>query len=176
MKVLVISASPRIGGNSDALCDQFIDGARESGHETEKINITNKKIKPCFGCYACRNTSICVQKDDMAKILEKLVSADIIVLATPVYFYSMNAQMKMFIDRCLPRYREIKDKDFYFIITSADTGHEAIDEAIVGLKGFTKSLPGSHEKGIIYGSSTWEKGDILKLPAMEAAYEMGKGV
>lgn len=176
MKVVVISGSPRIGGNSDVLCDQFIKGAKEAGHETEKINLGKKKLSPCFACYACRNGGGCVQKDDMAEILEKLVLADIIVLSTPIYFYSMDAQMKMFIDRCLPRYREIKNKDFYFIITAADPQREATDETMIGFRGYTRCLPGAKEKGIIYGNGAWEKGDILGLPAMQEAYEMGKSI
>ena len=176
MKVLVISGSPRIDGNSDVLCDQFIKGAKQAGHETDKINLSKKKLSPCFACYSCRNDGVCIQKDDMAEILEKLVSADIIVLSTPVYFYSMDAQMKMFIDRCIPRYREIKNKDFYFIITAADPQHEAIDGTMEGFRGYTRCLPGAKEKGIIYGTGAWEKGDILGLPVMQEAYEMGKSI
>jgi len=172
----VISGSPRIDGNSDVLCDQFIKGAKQAGHETDKINLSKKKLSPCFACYSCRNDGVCIQKDDMAEILEKLVSADIIVLSTPVYFYSMDAQMKMFIDRCIPRYREIKNKDFYFIITAADPQHEAIDGTMEGFRGYTRCLPGAKEKGIIYGTGAWEKGDILGLPVMQEAYEMGKSI
>lgn len=172
----MISGSPRIDGNSDVLCDQFIKGAKQAGHETDKINLSKKKLSPCFACYSCRNDGVCIQKDDMAEILEKLVSADIIVLSTPVYFYSMDAQMKMFIDRCIPRYREIKNKDFYFIITAADPQHEAIDGTMEGFRGYTRCLPGAKEKGIIYGTGAWEKGDILGLPVMQEAYEMGKSI
>lgn len=176
MKVLVISGSPRIGGNSDILCDQFIKGAKETGHVAEKINLGKKKLNPCTACYACRNGGVCIQKDDMTEMLEKLVLADIIVLSTPVYFYSMDAQMKMFIDRCLPRYREIKNKEFYFIITSADPQREATDETMGGFRGYTRCLPGAKEKGIIYGTGAWDKGDILGLPVMQEAYEMGKNI
>lgn len=72
-----------------------------------------------------------------------------IVIATPVYFYSMDAHMKMFIDRCLPRYREIRDKSFYFIITAADPDHEAMRPTIEGLRGYTACLNGAKEKDII---------------------------
>lgn len=107
MKVLVISSSHRIGGNSDLLCDQFLIGAQEAGHNVEKINLRHKNISPCFGCYACVKSSKCVQKDDMEEILEKLIDADVIVLATPVYFYSINSQLKTMIDRCLPDSEEV---------------------------------------------------------------------
>lgn len=176
MKVLAISASPRRGGNSDVLCDRFLLGAAEAGHETEKISLADARISPCRGCYACGRSGECVQKDDMAHILPKLVEADVLVLATPVYFYCMDAQMKMFIDRCLPRYREITDKKVYYIITAADPEHSAADGTIAGLRGFLSCLAGSTECGIIYGTGTWDKGDVYKHPSLDKAYLMGKGV
>jgi multimeric flavodoxin WrbA len=176
MKILAISASPRKGGNSDVLCDQFLKGAGEAGHQTEKIRLSDKRISPCIGCYGCRRTKTCIQKDDMTEILQKLIEADVIVLSTPVYFYSMDAQMKMMIDRCLPRYQEIINKEFYLIVTAADDEHSAADETIAGLRGYLRCLPGAKEKEIIYGTGAWEKGDIYRHPAFEEAYEIGKNI
>lgn len=176
MKVLAVSASPRNGGNSDVLCDQFLKGAAEAGHQTEKIRLGSKDISPCAACYGCRKTKTCVRKDDMGEILQKMVEADIIVLATPVYFYSMSAQMKIFIDRCLPRYTEIKGKAFYYIVTAADPQHSAADETLAGLRGFLRCLPESQEKDIIYGTGTWDMNDVYQHPAYERAYEIGKTV
>lgn len=176
MKVLVISASPRIGGNSDILCDRFLEGAKESGHSTEKINLQNLSLNPCIGCYECGKTKVCIQNDGMTQVLQSIIEADVIVLATPVYFYSMDAQMKIFIDRCLPRYLEIQNKAFYYIITAADPQHSAADETISGLRGYLRCLPGAVEKGIIYGMGAWEKGDILNHNAMKEAFNVGKGI
>ena len=100
--ILILSSSPRKNGNSDILCEQFIKGAKESGHNTEKIYISDMKINYCTGCGVCNTTSECVQKDGMEKIYEKMLKADVIVFATPVYFYSMCGQMKVFIDRLVP--------------------------------------------------------------------------
>ena len=111
-KVLILAGSPRKGGNSDILCDAFAKGAAEAGHQVEKIYVQQLRIGGCMACYGCRGTGVCVQKDDMASVLEKLIAADVIVLATPVYFYSMDGQMKTLIDRTLPRYTEIRDKEF----------------------------------------------------------------
>ena len=118
-KVLIISASPRKGGNSDILCDQFKKGAEEAGNTVEKVYLQQKKIGPCLACYGCRGTGVCVQKDDMEELLNKMVEAGVLVLATPVYFYSMDGQLKTMIDRTLPRYTQIQDKDVYFIATAA---------------------------------------------------------
>jgi len=90
-KVVVLSGSPRKGGNSDTLCDRFVEGARVAGHEVEKIFIRDKKINYCTGCGTCfQGDKPCPQKDDMAGILDKMIAADAIVMATPVYFYTMN--------------------------------------------------------------------------------------
>lgn len=176
-KILVLSGSYRKGGNSDLLCDQFINGAHESGHQVEKIFVNDQKIGYCMGCGVCNNTHRCVQHDDMAEILDKMVNSDVIVMATPVYFYTMNGQMKTLIDRTVPRYEEISGKEFYFIVAAADGRHEAMQNTLEGFRGFTRDcLPGAQEKGIIYGTGAWQKGDILNSPAMQQAYEMGKNV
>jgi multimeric flavodoxin WrbA len=176
-KVLVLSASPRKGGNSEMLCDQFMLGAKEAGNQAEKIFLGDKKINYCVACGACsKNGGKCVHKDDMAEVLEKMIAADVIVMATPVYFYTMDAQMKTLIDRTVARYTEIKNKDFYFIVTAADDRDEEMERTLEGFRGFTYCLKGAEEKGVIYGTGAWNKGDIKGSLAMEEAYEMGKSV
>ncbi len=174
-KILVLSGSFRKHGNSDLLCDEFIRGATESGNDVEKIFINDRKINFCRGCGVCNTTHKCVQKDDMEEILNKMVAADVIVMATPVYFYTMNGQMKTLIDRTVPRYEEISGKDFYFIVAAADGNKANMQKTIEGFRGFTDDcLPGAKEKGIVYGVGAWQIGDIKGSPAMKEAYEMGK--
>ena len=174
-KVLILSASFRKGGNSDTLCDQFAKGASEAGNTVEKIHLNDKKIGYCRGCGVCNRTHKCVQNDDMAEILDKMVKADVIVMATPVYFYTMNGQMKTLVDRTVPRYTEISNKDFYFIVAAADTSHANMEKTLQGFRGFTDDcLDGAREKGIIYGTGAWNIGDIKSSPAMDQAYQMGK--
>jgi len=173
----VLSGSPRRGGNSDILCDQFILGADESGNQTEKIFLRDKDINYCLACDTCQeNGGICDQDDDMAEVLDKMIASDVIVMATPVYFYTMNAQMKTVIDRTYSRYAEIRDKDFYFITTAAVKNKQALEKTIEGFRGFTSVLNGPKEKGIIYGTGAWNMGDIKESRAMVQAYEMGKAV
>lgn len=174
-KVLLLSASFRKHGNSDLLCDEFARGAKEAGHEVEKIFINDKNINFCRGCGVCNTTHKCIQKDDMAEILDKMVSADVIVMATPIYFYTMNGQMKTLIDRTVPRYTEISNKDFYFIIAAADDNKANMQRALEGFRGFTEDcLDGAKEKGVVYGVGAWKAGEIKNSPAMQEAYEMGK--
>jgi multimeric flavodoxin WrbA len=176
-KVLVLSSSPRRGGNSDLLCDQFTMGAHQAGHHAEKIFLKDKKINYCTGCGTCLNGGKrCPQKDDMAEVLEKMIAADVIVMATPVYFYTMSAQMKTLIDRTCSRYTEIINKEFYFIVTAADSSKRAMERTLEGFRAFTSCLSGAKEKGIIYGTGAWNIGDIKGKPAMKETYEMGKTV
>lgn len=174
-KVLVISASPRRNGNSDTLCDEFIRGAREAGNECEKVFLRDKKIGYCNGCGVCNDTHRCVLKDDMEEILDSLVTSDVIVFATPVYFYTMDGQMKTLIDRTVPRYTEIRGKDFYYIMTAADGDASSLERVISEFRGFTLDcLSDPHEKGIILGTGAWQIGEIKSSPAMKQAYEAGR--
>ncbi|MGV8059772.1 MAG: flavodoxin family protein [Smithellaceae bacterium] len=176
-KVLVLSASPRKGGNSDLLCDQFMMGAKEAGHHAEKVFLKDKKVNYCMGCGTCLNEGkSCPQKDDMAEILKKMITADVIVMATPVYFYTMNAQMKTLIDRTCSRYTEIRNKEFYFIVAAADSSRQAMERTLEGFRAFTSCLTGPEEKGVVYGTGAWHIGDIKVKPAMKEAYKMGETI
>lgn len=174
-KVLVLSASPRKGGNSDLLCDEFIKGAKEAGLLAEKVFLKDKRINYCTGCGICFNKErSCSQKDDMGEVLEKMIEADVIVMATPVYFYTMNGQMKTLIDRTCSRYTEINNKEFYFIVTAADDSNQNMRRTLEEFRGFTSCLDGTKEMGIIYGTGAWNMGDIKGKPAIKQAFEMGK--
>lgn len=177
-KVLIISASPRKNGNSDLLCDEFAKGAIEAGHEVEKIRLAEKKVGFCTGCYACQKLNKCVQNDDANAIVEKMLSADVIVLATPVYFYSMDAQLKALIDRCVSRWNDFsrfKGTEFWHIITAADTNKDMMSATLEGLRGFMRDcMEGTIERGVLYGTGAYEKGEVCNLPVFREAYEAGK--
>ncbi len=177
-KVLIISASPRKGGNSDTLCDEFLKGARDAGNDCEKIFLKDKKINYCTGCGLCNtnNYTACSQKDDMEEILNKVILSDVLVLSTPVYFYTMNGQLKTFIDRCCARYTHIANKDIYFIATAADGRPQALERTFEGLRGFTACLDNVREAGIICGAGVWDKNDVKNTKLLVQAYNMGKNV
>ncbi len=174
--VFILSGSPRKGGNSDLLCDEFMRGAKEAGHKVTKINVADKKIAPCRACYACKGTGKCAIKDDMADILQAMIDADVLVLASPVYFYSIDAQLKALIDRTVARWLEVKDKEFYYIATCADTEKESIETTLACFRGYADCVEGAKEMGVIYGMGVYEKGTVKDTPAMAEAYEMGKNV
>lgn len=174
--VLILSGSPRKGGNSDLLCDAFLKGAADAGNKVEKVFVRDKKIGYCNACYACRGTGICAIRDDMAEVLEKMHWADVIVMASPVYFYSIDAQMKALIDRTLAQWTKLDNKEFYYIMTAADTEDNVMDCTLECFRGFAVCLKGSKEKGVLYGKGVYAPGQVKDTPYMQEAYEMGKNV
>lgn len=175
-KVLILSGSPRKKGNSDILCDEFAKGAAAAGHQVEKIRVAEKNIAYCRACYACRGTGTCAIKDDMAELLQKMIDCDVMVLASPVYFYSINAQLKAVIDRSVARWTEVKNKEFYYIATAADGDKEAAETTIACFRGYADCVEGAQERGVIYGMGVYEKGEVITTKAMVQAYEMGTEV
>lgn len=175
--ILILSGSPRKGGNSDLLCDEFMRGAQEAGHHVEKIRVSKKKIAPCSACYYCRQSGgVCAHKDDMAEVLQKMIDADVIVLASPVYFYSIDAQLKAVIDRTVARWLEVENKEFYYIVTMADEELESADTTLACFRGYAECVKGAREMGVVIGSGVYEPGKVKNTAAMAEAYEMGKRV
>lgn len=172
--ILIVSATPRKGGNSELLSESFMRGALETGHKVEIVRLREYNLHPCIGCEVCNATHACVQKDGMASLLDKILAADVVVMATPVYFYSMSAQMKIFIDRTLPHYTEISNKEFYFIATAADSNRAALERTIDGFRGFIDCLENPQEKGVLLAPGVWKKGDVSSSPAMKLAFDMGR--
>ena len=173
--ILIISGSPRKNGNSDTLCDQFAKGASGAGHQVEKIFLGDKKLGFCTACYACQSGK-CPQQDDAVWIAEKILTADVIVLSTPVYFYTMSAQLKTLIDRSVMYYPRIEKKEFYYIMTMADTEKANFRGTIEALRGFVECCENSVEKGMIKAVGVYEKGEIRNTPFMQQAFEMGRSV
>lgn len=175
--ILILSASPRRRGNSDLLCDEFLKGTLLAGHQAEKIFLADKDINFCTGCGLCfTKKGTCSQKDDMTELLQKMAKADVLVMATPVYFYTMNAQMKVLIDRTCAAYTELKNKDFYFIATAADGNKDCVERTIEGFRAFTDCLDGANEKAVLAATGVWNSGDVTNTHYMKEAFEMGKNV
>ena len=110
MKVLVLTGSPHKHGSTDLLAGEFIRGAKEAGHEVTRFDAAFSDIRPCLGCDGCCESGVCVQKDDMAKVLDALMEADLVALATPLYYYGISAQLKAVIDRFYAKDAAIHEK------------------------------------------------------------------
>lgn len=175
--VLVISGSPRREGNTDLLCDEFVRGAKETGAHVEKIFLGDYDIK-FFSERDERHAgdSADVAEDDAPMIVRKMLEADIIVLASPVYFMNINGQMKTLIDRTYSHFMDLKDKEFYYITACADNAESTADFAISGFRGFVMCLPNPTERGMIKAVGLGRKGSVKGTAFMQQAYEMGKGV
>lgn len=176
--VLIISTSIRNGSNSEILAKKFYEGAAISNN-VEYLSLKNKKINYCLGCLACQNTGKCVISDDMSEIIEKIRNADVIVFATPIYFYEMCGQMKTLLDRTNPLYpaKDRKFKDVYLIATCADEEKSALDRVIQGLNGWIVCFDEVTLKGVIYGNNVNNPNEIKNMTnLLTQAFEMGKSI
>lgn len=176
--VLIISTSPRKGGNSEILADEFAAGAREAGHDVEKVCLYDKTINFCKGCLVCQKTQRCVIHDDADAIARKMKDADVLVFATPIYYYEMCGQMKTMLDRANPLFpAEYAFRDIYLLASAAENEESAVDGAVNGLKGWIACFEKARLKGVVRGVGATNPGDIRQRPsALEAARVMGKNV
>ena len=160
-RILVLSTSPRIGGNSETLADVFIKGAEEAGHETKKICLYDKKIEFCKGCLGCQTTGKCILRDDAERIIAQMKAMDVLVFATPIYFYEMSGQMKTLLDRTNPLFpAEYEFRDIYLLATSADEEESSMEAAVKGLEGWISCFEKSRLAGVVRGTGAVKKGAI----------------
>ena len=161
-KVLIISTSLRGGSNSDILANECAKGAKEAGHDVELLSLKGKDIKYCIGCLSCQRNGMCVLKDDVADIMAKVKDAEVIVYATPIYYYEMCGQMKTLLDRLNPLYStDYSFRDIYMIATAAENDESAFEKA--SLKGMVGG--GGIDAANIAASHV----DVMKK-----AYELGR--
>lgn len=175
-KVLIVAGSPRKNGNSDLLAQQFAKGAQQGGHEVETVYLREYKLNYCLGCQTCGKTGVCVQKDRMSEIISKMQAADVIVLASPVYFYSVLGQMKVFLDRTVPLFGRMEGKDLYYMVTAQDNSHEQLDRAFDAMQGWADCFDQMTIKARVYGGGANLCGEVKNLPAFKEAYELGKNI
>lgn len=175
--IFVLSTSPRKSGNSETLADAFILGAKEAGNNVEKVCLTNKTVSFCTGCLACLKTHRCVIHDDADEIAQKMRAADVLVFATPIYYYEMCGQMKTMLDRANPLYgSDYRFREIYMLSTAADDGEDVPSRAENGLQGWIACFPKARLAGTVFGGGADAVGAIKGTPALKAAYEMGRGV
>ena len=176
-KVIVISTSLRRGSNSDMLADKFVEGAVNSGNNVEKISLVGKDIRFCTGCFGCQKLGKCVIKDDVNDIMAKVLEADVVVWATPIYYYEMSGQMKTLIDRMNAMYPlDYKFRDVYLLTTAAEDEEETPKRAETGLTGWIDCYPKSRLAGTLFCGGVNETREIEGNNKLQEAFEMGKRV
>jgi len=186
MKVLGLFGSPRRGGNTEILLEEALKGAEKEGAEIERLYLSDLKITPCTECHGCDETGNCVILDDMQKIYPKLLEADVIILASPIFFYGVTAWAKILIDRSQALWakkylvndpfmgKRGKRRKGFFISVGATKGQKVFEGAILTVKYFFNALNTDYRGELLYRGVDG-KGEILKHPeALEQAREAGR--
>ena len=185
MKVLGIFGSPRRGGNTELLLKEMLRGCRDAQGEVEEIYLRDLKITPCLEIYACRKDGKCPIRDDMQPLYPKLIDTDVLALASPIFFYSVSAQAKAFIDRCQAFWAKkyllnqpvASGKGLrkgVFLSVGGSKGEKIFDGALMTMKYFFDCLDMVFYKSLLFRGVD-EKGEILHHPtAMTEAYDLGK--
>ena len=172
--IVVLAGSMRKGGNTDQLVQAFADGAGKN-NTVEIISVADYKVNPCIGCNTCfdREGNECFQKDDMTKVYEKLKVADVLVIASPVYFYGVSAQLKALIDRLhTPMRNEFKLKKLALILVGAATLPELFDAIKVQYR-LVLNYFKLEDAGTVLVRGAKDKGDVKNTDGLEEAYQLG---
>ncbi|MCF2671525.1 flavodoxin family protein [Butyricicoccus pullicaecorum] len=175
--VLIISSSPRKGGNSETLAASFAKGAEEAGHKVETVYLREKNYGFCKGCLACLKVGHCVIDDDAVEIAARMHDADVLVFATPVYYYSVSGQLKTMLDRANPLF----DSDYaftkaYLLATAAEDGADTVEGTIKAVQGWVDCFERCELAGTVFAGGVNGVDDIAGHPALEEAYQMGKEI
>lgn len=185
-KILAIYGSPRRKGNTTMLLDRAVQGAVEAGAEVEKIILRDLKMSPCLEIYGCKETGKCVIQDDFQKVHDQLLSCGGLMLASPIFFYTLSAQTKVLMDRCqslwvkkywmdkVPYGRWEAKRKGLFISAGATKGKKLFDGTLLSIKYFFDVLDMELWKALLYRGLDFE-GDVFKHPEyLQEAYEAGK--
>jgi len=176
-KVVVISTSLRPGSNSNALAEQFAEGAKTAGNEVEFISLRGKEIKFCIGCMSCQKTGACVFKDDVPAIMDKVLDADVICWATPIYYYEMSGQMKTLIDRMNAMYpKDYRFREVYLLTTAAEDEEHTPKRAESGLQGWIDCFDKAVLKGHLFCGGVNDPREISGSAKLEEAFGLGESV
>lgn len=189
-KILIILGGGRKKGNTAQLADAFMKGAMEAGHETELISLNQLQVNGCIGCNACRYGKPCVQKDDFNSLVPKILEADLLVFASPLYFWTISSKIKAFIERfyCiaqkddnppLGRYEKYPVHDCALLMTSADDFFWTFEQAVSYYQFTMVNYIGFHDKGMLLAGGCGDtngRPGIGKTDHLREAYEFGKRI
>lgn len=176
-KVLILSSSPRKGGNSEALASAFAKGAQEAGNQVETVYLREKQYGFCKGCLACQKLGRCVIKDDAVEIAARMHDVDVLVFATPVYYYSVSGQLKTMLDRANPLFNtDYAFTKVYLLATAAEDGPETVAGSEKAVQGWVDCFPRCELAGTVLAGGVTAVGEIAGHPALEKARQMGKEI
>lgn len=175
--VLLISASLRSRSNSEALAKAFMEGVLAGGNKAELVTLKDKQIAFCKGCLACQKLGHCVINDDAGPIAQKMEQADVIVFATPVYYFSMAGQLKTLLDRANYLFStDYKFRDIYVLTAAAEDGAGIPVKTVMALEGWVECFANARLAGSVFAGGVTAMGEIEGHKALQEAYEMGKNI
>lgn len=176
-KVLIITSSLRGRSNSDILAAAFAEGAREAGHEVTEISLKGKTVGFCRGCLACQKTGRCVIADDARPICGAVKGADILVFASPVYYYSISGQLKTLLDRLNPLFAaDYAFREVYFLSSAAEDSEEAAENPKTAVQGWVDCFEEARLAGTVFAGGCDAPGAIEGHPALGEARAMGRAL
>ena len=177
MKIIVLMGSPNKKGSTNILVENFVKGATEAGHECEVLDVCHMDIHPCIGCVACGYEGPCVQKDDNEQIRAKLLVSDMVVFATPLYYYGMSAQLKTVVDRFCAYNSSLNSKHLKSALLMV--AWNADDWTFEALEAHYKTLVryiNFEDKGMILGYGCGSPAMTQRSRYPEEAYKLGRGL
>ena len=175
-KVVIVSTTPRKNGNSEILATEFMKGAVDNGNDVRMIKVREMDLKFCKGCFSCQKTNKCVIKDDFTKeMLYDICKADVLVFATPVYYYESSGQLKTFIDRMKPLFNVKQNiHDIYIIATAAENEVRTFKGVKEDIKGYIDCYDDKKIKGTLFAGGVNNVGEVKTHKTyMKKAYDMG---
>lgn len=177
MKIVVLTGSPRRNENSAYLAEQFIKGAKENGHEVFRFDCAFKQVEPCRACNRCGMNGPCILNDDFNELRPRLIEADMVVLATPMYYFGISAQMKRVIDRFYAINGQIKGvaKKAAFLMTYADTSTKEAEPMLVHYHTLMDYL-GWTSVWEVVAPGVWTAGSVRNTDYPQQAYQLGKSL
>ena len=174
-KILIVSTSPRKNSNSEALALAFADGAKEAGHEVDFISLRGKTVNFCRGCFVCQEKLRCVIRDDADEICQKALTADVLVFATPIYYYEMSGQLKTLLDRLNPLFpSDYAFQDIYLMTAAAEAEDSVPERAVSGVEGWVECFERARLAGTAFMGGVTEAGENPEHPALKEARLMGR--
>jgi multimeric flavodoxin WrbA len=175
--IVILSGSPRKGGNTDLLAAAFIEGAEAAGHNVQLFRVADMNIGGCLGCGHCfEEKGVCVQKDDMPPVLETLRKADVLVLASPIYYWNVTAQLKLAIDRMYPLISvKAKIQRAAMLLTCGNKSDDVNEGAVFMLSRLCRAYSWDNA-GTVTAAGLHEKGEIAGCAELDMARALGKGV
>lgn len=189
-KVLIIQGGGRPNGNTSQLVSAFVKGAEEAGHQVETISLMKSEVKGCLGCNACRYGKPCIQRDSFNDMIPKIREADLLVFASPLYFWTISSRIKAFIERfyCiaeedpnppLGRYEKYPIKDSALLLTAADNFFWTFEQAVSYYQFALVNYIGFHDKGMVLAGGCGDTNgnpQIDKTDHLKTAYVFGKSI